>query len=101
MPGVTQLDEEVTVYQPKGDEEDTDLDKKDVVEIASGEKPQQSYLALTKLGMGKKSSKTSGPGQQTEQIQKDKPSNSFGKGTRKSITEMASATLMKAGLTKG
>lgn len=50
--------------------------------------------------MGKKSSKEKVPGQQTEQTPKDKSVNGFGKGARKSITEMASATLMKAGLTK-
>ncbi len=101
--GVTKLDEEVAVYQPNGiqaDEDETEVDAKEV-DKASGEKPQQSYLALTKLGMGKKSSnKDKTPGQQTEQIQKDKTVNGFGKGARKSITEMASATLMKAGLTK-
>ncbi len=55
------------------------------------EKPQQSYLALTKLGMGKKSAAAkSGPADKT-------PATKIGK---KSITEMASSTLFKAGFTK-
>ena len=56
----------------------------------SAEKPQQSYLALTKLGMGKKAAKP-GPTETKEKIPK------IGK---KSITEMASSTLLKAGFTK-
>jgi hypothetical protein len=55
------------------------------------DKPQQSYLALTKLGMGKKSV--------AKPVDVNKPTTAA-KGGKKSITEMASSTLFKAGFTK-
>ena len=62
----------------------------------AADKPQQSYLALTKLGMGKKSSAKP---QESKDVNKDV--NKIGaKSGKKSITEMASSTLFKAGFTK-
>ena len=58
----------------------------------AADKPQQSYLALTKLGMGKRS----GP-KPVDDLKKPAP---VAKGGKKSITEMASSTLFKAGFTK-
>lgn len=53
--------------------------------ILHDEKPQQSYLALTKLGMGKKQEENNNKPKQ------DATKN--GKPTRKSMAEMASSTL--------
>lgn len=60
----------------------------------AGDKPQQSYLALTKLGMGKKAA-VAGPKPES----KEKTTTPAKPGKR-SITEMASSTLLKAGFTK-
>ena len=58
----------------------------------ASDKSPQSYLALTKLGMGKK-----GSAPKTDAKEKNPPAVKPGK---RSITEMASSTLLKAGFTK-
>lgn len=104
---LTQLDEEVTVNPPQAQTPEPVL----VEESGqSPDKPQQSYLALTKLGMGKKSGgKAQGESKDKSVIQVEKSVQGDGKEKhtqiatklgKKSITEMATATLVKAGLTK-
>jgi len=81
---------EEEVHEPAAPAVETEAAAEDGKQAA--EKPQQSYLALTKLGMGKKA-----PGPKTDVKEKNPAPGKVGK---RSITEMASSTLLKAGFAK-